>query len=117
MEEIFTNSFAVSLLCGVIFLIVALITYWFPPKKINPLYGYRTSSSMKSQERWDFAQRYSTMQMIKGALVMVVISLLGYFVPVSPDVKFWVGIALLAAMVAYLFKGTEKAIKEKFGTM
>jgi len=48
---------------------------------------------------------------------MVVISLLGYFVPVSPDVKFWIGIALLAAMVFYLFKGTEKAIKEKFETM
>ncbi|MGQ2983654.1 SdpI family protein [Flavobacterium sp.] len=117
MEEIFTNSFAVSLLCGVIFLIAAMVTYCFPPKKINPLYGYRTASSMKSQERWDFAQRYSTMQMIKGASVMVVISLLGYFVPVSPDVKFWIGIALLAAMVFYLFKGTEKAIKEKFETM
>jgi len=29
-----------------------------PPEKINSIYGYRTSSSMKSQETWDFAHQY-----------------------------------------------------------
>lgn len=29
-----------------------------PPKNINGFYGYRTPRSMKSQEAWDFAQRY-----------------------------------------------------------
>lgn len=29
-----------------------------PPKNINMAYGYRTSRSMKSQESWDFANRY-----------------------------------------------------------
>lgn len=29
-----------------------------PPAKINGLYGYRTTKSMKNQETWDFAHRY-----------------------------------------------------------
>ncbi len=29
-----------------------------PPKKINDLYGYRTSWSKKSQKTWDFAHGY-----------------------------------------------------------
>ncbi len=28
------------------------------PAKINPVFGYRTSRSMKNQETWAFAQRY-----------------------------------------------------------
>ncbi|MBQ6885985.1 MAG: SdpI family protein [Lachnospiraceae bacterium] len=34
---------------------------WFekkPPEGINGVIGYRTKRSMKSQEAWDFAQRY-----------------------------------------------------------
>jgi len=30
-----------------------------PPKKINSIYGYRTSRSMKNEETWEFAHRYS----------------------------------------------------------
>lgn len=29
-----------------------------PPRKINMVYGYRTTRSMKSQKTWDFAHRY-----------------------------------------------------------
>ena len=51
----------VLILCisGLIFLLAGFIQQRFPPKKINHLYGYRTSNSMKSQESWDFAQEYS----------------------------------------------------------
>ena len=52
---------------GLIFLIAGYIQHRFPPKKINHLYGYRTSASMKSQESWDFAQEYSAKKVIKIA--------------------------------------------------
>lgn len=29
-----------------------------PPKKINGIYGYRTTMSMKNRDTWDFAHRY-----------------------------------------------------------
>lgn len=30
-----------------------------PPKKISPIYGYRTRRSMQNEETWLFAQRYA----------------------------------------------------------
>lgn len=39
---------------GLLFLI-SLIFYFFPPKKINRLYGYRTHRTMQNQDVWDFA--------------------------------------------------------------
>ena len=40
-------------------LTVGIVLWMYPPKKINEFYGYRTTRSRKSQEAWDFAQRYS----------------------------------------------------------
>ena len=39
--------------------VVGVVFWMYPPKKINEFYGYRTTRSRKSQEAWDFAQRYS----------------------------------------------------------
>ena len=39
--------------------VIGLVFWMYPPKKINEFYGYRTTRSRKSQEAWDFAQRYS----------------------------------------------------------
>ncbi len=113
MEQIFTNTFAASLLCGVIFLIAAGITYSFPPRKINYLYGYRTNASMKSQDRWDFAQGYSTRQMIKAAIALIVVSFLGYFMDDS-IIKFVIDLAMIIAVVVYIIFSTETAIKRQF---
>jgi uncharacterized membrane protein len=63
-------------LLGVIFLTAAYIQRWYPPKKINALYGYRTPASMKNQQTWDEANRYSTMLMIRYALIMLAVGLL-----------------------------------------
>ncbi len=40
-------------------LIVLIIFKIFPPKSINSWYGYRTMESMKSTQKWSFAQKYS----------------------------------------------------------
>ena len=34
-----------------------LMMYRHPPKKINGVYGYRTSRSMKNMQTWRFAHR------------------------------------------------------------
>ena len=46
-------------ICPLIILVVGVVFWMYPPKKINEFYGYRTTRSRKSQEAWDFAQRYS----------------------------------------------------------
>lgn len=115
MESILENTFQISLLCGVIFLLAAGVMYSFPPKKINPLYGYRTIRSMKSQESWDFAQHYSTLQMAKAAILMIVLSFTGYFFPVE-QVTFHLiaGMVILLLGVAYMFVTTERELKKRF---
>ncbi len=44
---------------ALILTVVGLVFWTYPPKKINEFYGYRTTRSRKSQEAWDFSQRYS----------------------------------------------------------
>ncbi len=41
---------------SIMLLIIGFIFKKFPPKKINSIYGYRTSSSMKNKKVWDYAQ-------------------------------------------------------------
>lgn len=103
-----------AFLCGLIFIATAIIMYLFPPKKINGLYGYRTSASMQSQERWDFAQRFSTLQMGKAGFVLVMVSVIGYFIPISEDIKIIIGIGLLIVACLYMMLTTEKAIKKEY---
>lgn len=56
------------LLFGGTFAFAGFIQRRFPPKKINYLYGYRITTSMRSQEAWDFAQAYSARQIIRLGL-------------------------------------------------
>lgn len=49
---------------GMIFIIAGFIFKILPPKKINSIYGYRTNTSMKNQDTWNVAQKYSANSMI-----------------------------------------------------
>lgn len=62
---------------SIIILAVSLIYFFFPPKKINYLYGYRTARSMKSDNRWEIANKLAPKMMIALSLFDAV---LGYVV-------------------------------------
>jgi uncharacterized membrane protein len=111
------NAFTVPLfLTGIIFIIVSLILMKFPPKKINQIYGYRTSNSMKSQEHWDFAQQYSAKIMLKSGLAIILISFFGYFIADKSSSQLSIyAIFILLIPVAIMFFKTENAIKQRFG--
>ena len=55
--------------CGPLMVILTYIFYKFPPKKINPLYGYRTNRSMQNQKVWDFANKVSTKYLLVASLI------------------------------------------------
>lgn len=114
MEYIFEDLYGVALLCGCIFMIAGVVTYLFPPKKINPLYGYRTSSSMRSQERWEFAQRFSTIRMIIASLALILISFAGLIFPLPETLILPVNLTLVILAVAYIFIATENALRKRF---
>ena len=98
-------------LVGLAFSIAAFITMKFPPKKINGIYGYRTARSMKSQENWDTAQRYSSRLMLKQGLVMLAIAGLLNVLPLPEEVAAIISVALLILSVIVLFVQTEKRLK------
>lgn len=114
MEDFAANIALPSLITGIVFSLLGWAFYQSPPSEINPLMGYRTKSSMKSQERWDFAQKYSAKQMANGGGVMIVLSLLSYFIPVDVEYKQIGGMALLVLSAVYMIAKTEIALKKQF---
>lgn len=114
MDKISEYVMGMPFLTGFIFFLVALIMYYYPPKNINSLYGYRTSSSMKSQEIWDFSQRFSSLRMIEGGLFLIVFSFLKLAFSFSVAIEMTISTTALILVVIYLLLTTELAIKKKF---
>lgn len=102
------------LFVGIPFMIAGVIMLKYPPKKINYFYGYRTKSSMKSQERWDFAQNYSAKELINLGFFLCLTSLIGKFIDMDETTQIWVGIAFSVFTIVVLFFRVETAIKDKF---
>lgn len=115
MEQLLEQVIFVSFLCGWIFLIVAALMYYAPPKEVNSLYGYRTVASMKNKQQWDFAQRYSARAMARAAIVMIIVSLSGFVFDIPEPTGEIMGVCLLLVACIYMFVTTERAIKKKFG--
>lgn len=113
MKHIFDILFLPALV-GVIFVLAAAILYFFPPKKINYLYGYRTTASMKSQARWDFAQRYSAKKMIQAGIALCIVSLFGLILPIDETQNMVLGIFLLVPSCIFMFLTTERALRKNF---
>jgi uncharacterized membrane protein len=114
MEDFVAHIALPSLLCGLAFIIMGMSMYYYPPKEINSLYGYRTGSSIESQERWDFAQRFCAILAMKVSIIMIIVSLLAYLVPVDTAIKQLSGVFLVIISTAYLFYSTETAINKRF---
>lgn len=56
----------ICLPASIVFILMGFITMKLPAKKINYLYGYRTSLSMRNQDTWDVAQN-------RGGFTMMII--------------------------------------------
>lgn len=91
-----------------------LLMKLFPPSKINSLYGYRTESSMRSQERWDFAQRRGTCELIRLGLALMAASLIGFIIEPRQWIAISLGICLMIVGIMVMIVRVERAIHEKF---
>ena len=109
-----SSFFTMLVMVGGIFIIVGMLTYVLPPKKINFLYGYRTMNSMKSKEKWDFAQKYSSRLLVFIGLILAATSGIGLFYSYSEKVDFGIGMGIVLCSVLYLFFQTENALKKNF---
>ncbi|PJR03820.1 SdpI family protein [Avrilella dinanensis] len=99
-------------LSGIIFLIFGAIMYFFPPKKINGWYGYRTGGSMKNQKNWDFAQKYGAKVMMIFGLIMTVLSPIKGIFNTSEEVDIALGMFILIIGAFAMIPIVEKGIKK-----
>ena len=114
LNYLFEKTLILPFLIGIIFTVTALITLRFPPKKINYLYGYRTATSMKNQQVWDFAQRYSGIKMLQIGLLLIALSWVNLLLDLNDGWQVGIGLALVIISCICLFFFTEKAIKKNF---
>ncbi|RYY37370.1 MAG: SdpI family protein [Sphingobacteriaceae bacterium] len=111
-------------LIGIILLLAGSVQKCYPPKTINPLYGYRTPSSTRNQQCWDEANCYSAKFMVKAGIILlltgtafsVTLSLFDIHENVSMAIS---GIVLVASAIitcVLLIVYTEKHLSKKFDT-
>lgn len=114
--EHFLNPWSATLMSSGLFTLLSGYLMWkFPPKKINMLYGYRSSNAMKDQKRWDFAQVYAGRGMALAGIGMFLSGIAGPWIPLHPVWTALLSILLLIAFFGYVFFSTEKALKREFG--
>ena len=112
-----------SYICPLIFLVVGIVFWMCPPKKINGLYGYRTTRSRKSQEAWDFAQRYSAKLMTMFGLAALVLAAVAHWLRnclcINSDylILYDICITLLLPMIVAIppIVLTELELRKRFG--
>ena len=101
------------LFIGPVILGIAIFFRIHPPAEINHSYGYRTATSMRSQEAWDEAQRYSANVMIIAGVAIVLYQVISS-VTMRPGLSLATSaIVLLLALFAVL-PITEAHLKSTF---
>ena len=116
---VITPLFMVPIITGPVFMLAGFIMVKYPPKKINLWYGYRTASSMQSQERWDFAQKFSGRAILKSGGILIIMACPGWLIKFNisetAGALIGVGIMLLFAIIPII--KTERALKKTFGSV
>lgn len=89
----------------------SLIFYFFPPKKINAIYGYRTNKTMKNETIWHFANSFFTKQfLIYSAISLVAVLILAFL---SKELT-WQPMAIMLLSLAVSVIKTEQEINKNF---
>jgi uncharacterized membrane protein len=90
-------------------LLLSIIFKYFPPKKVNGLYGYRTPRSMANQEIWDFANNFFNAQLLKYSLISFVAALV--FALIAAEIS-WQPIGFMVITLAVCVIKTEQELNK-----
>jgi uncharacterized membrane protein len=102
------------LIFSVVQIVAAAILYFYPPKEINGIYGYRTPASQKNKAQWNFAQRHAATQTFIFSIISVIIFLISLLVNISEKTAIILFLFYIFFMLYFLIYRTENAIKKKF---
>lgn len=111
--------FIVAILCPTIMIVAGLYFRKSTPKKINAIFGYRTTMSMKNKDTWEFAHKYiGNLWSVLGFTLIVPSAVPMFFlidkseelISVFSLVICFVGMAAIIVSII----PTEKALKKNF---
>lgn len=97
---------------GLIFLL-STIFYFFPPKKINSIYGYRTQRTMSNNDVWSFANSLFSTVLMKYSGVSLIVALLLTFLS-GALMNSWLPMALMIFTLIVSIIQTEKGLNKNF---
>ena len=110
----------IVLLIPMIMIVTGLCFTKKPPKKINCVFGYRTSRSTRSPEAWEFANRYMGKLWYRVGMILLPVSLIPMLFVMGKSADA-VGIMATVITVIQLIPvvgsivPVERALKKKFG--
>lgn len=94
------SSIFLHLLIGPLMLVLSLIFFYFPPKKINHMYGHRTKISMINQDTWNEANQRSAFMMLLVSGVTCIVQLFGIVIHIPLETNlFYTCIFLVAGLI------------------
>ncbi len=107
------NPYVYVLSVNGLLLLMSIIFYFFPPKKINALYGYRTHRTMQNEDIWSFANTLFNKTLITYSSISFVASLaLAYLFPELMTSWFPMGFLFFTLLVCIIT--TENALNQNF---
>ena len=102
------------LLIGPLMLLISLIFFYFPPKKINLIYGHRTTLSMKSQDTWNEANKRSIHMMLLVSALTCILQLIGIIFNINLETTILYATVFLVAGLIIGVIVIEKQLKTIF---
>lgn len=96
---------------GLLFLL-SVIFYFFPPKKVNKFYGYRTDKASQNQEIWQFANAIFNKNLLIYAAISLVATF-GLYFSTQKELTWQPMLFVILTIVVSIVK-TENALKENF---
>ncbi|WGH74814.1 SdpI family protein [Tenacibaculum tangerinum] len=105
------NPFYYVLSVNGLLFVFSLIFYFFPPKKINAIYGYRTNKTMKNDTIWQFANAFFTKEFLKYSAISLVAAFVLAFIVQELT---WQPMAIMLLSLAVSVIKTEQELNKRF---
>lgn len=108
-------TISLSLFIPILMSLFGLMLWLNPPKKMNALFGYRTKTSMSSQDAWNYAQKeMGKIWLIVGVITLIISYYLLNILSISQDIIVitLISLQMITLYGSYIF--VERNLKKRF---
>lgn len=106
------NPYIYVLSVNGVLLLFSLIFFFFPPKKINALYGYRTYRSTRNEDVWSFANQQFNAAFIRYASIGFVAAIV--LVSIGSGKNTWQPMVIVIFSIIATIMKTEQSLNTNF---